>query len=344
MYLKNLVTRIKIFDVGLFLFSLAIIHGVSFHVMTLTDASELKDCVTYLGLAEFDFDQYVVRKYRIIIPFMASALHAILGDLFQILSPWSFTGDFPMGMSFLIVNNLFMALAGVVIFKYIHAHTRNTFSSLIGLLSVLTCRWTGFVAGLPLVDTFYLLVLALVLLGLKTNNKKLLIAAIFLGPWSKEAFIFIAPIIFFFAPVKKGHQIIYFIASGILVFSSRFLIDLYSGTSPMSAIHEDFSHFGNILISLQRLFSFHGVYELFSVTGFWILLLIPALIKKSLVQHLKSFQAFEWWFMASVMLQVLISADIARMLFLFTPVLAVLWARIVSWFVQGDIGLIGARG
>ena len=298
--------------------------------MTITNASELKDCVSYLGLAEFDFDQYEVRKYRVIIPFLASGINFIFGNLFQVLSPWSFPGNFPLSMSFLVVNNVLIALAGVFVFRYVHTYTNRIFPAFIGLVSFLTCRWTGFIAGLPLVDSLYVLVLTMVLLGIRTRNKPLIIFSIFLGPWAKEAFIFIAPIIFFYAGIPKKQQLLLFVLSGILVFTARILIDYYSGTQQMASIGESFSHFGDILISLKRLFSLHGLYELFSVTGFWILLIVPAIIKKSLGVYLKRLDIFVWWYIAAVMLQVFLSTDVARMLYLLTPVLAVLWGIILN--------------
>lgn len=326
-------------DVWIFFLSLAVVHGVSFHVMSVTDASEIKDCVSYLGLAEFDFDQYEVRKYRVIVPFLASLINFLFGDVFQNLSPWSFAGDFPISMSFLIVNNVILALTGVLVFKYVFSHTQKFFPALLGLISLLTCRWTGFIAGLPLVDSLYLFVLVMVLLGLKTQNNKLIIASIFLGPWAKEAFIFIAPIIFFYSHLPKKKQVILFLLSGILVFSARFLIDYFSDASQMASLKEDFMHFGEIPVSLRRLFSFHGLYEVFSVTGFWILLILPALLKKSLITYVQRFKAFEWWFVAAVILQVLLSTDVARMLYLLTPVLAVLWGIIIA-----DLDVLKKRG
>ncbi|MFW5889792.1 MAG: hypothetical protein ACOCTO_00215 [Marinilabiliaceae bacterium] len=326
-------------DIGIFFLSLAVIHGVAFHVMSITEIAELRDCVSYLGLAEFDFDQYEVRKYRVIVPFLASFLDFLFGDLFQVLAPWSFSGDFSISMSFLIVNNVILALTGVLVFKYVFAHTQRFLPALLGLISLLTCRWTGFVAGLPLVDSLYLFVLVMVLLGLKTRDKKLIIASIFLGPWAKEAFIFIAPIIFFYSELPKKRQILFFLLSGILVFSARFLIDYYSNASQMASLKEDFMHFGEIPVSLQRFFSLHGLYEVFSVTGFWVLLVIPALVKKSFTLYLKRFKAYEWWFIAAVMLQVFLSTDLARMMYLLTPVLAVLWGIIIS-----DLNLLKNRG
>ncbi|WP_462317844.1 hypothetical protein [Marinilabilia sp.] len=338
--MKNYFSFLRSLDFWVFIISLASLHGASFHIMDVTTATDNVDCVTYLGLAEFEFDQYEVRKYRILVPFIASGLDYLFGGVFDYLAPWTFEGDFSMGMSFLIINNLLFSLAGVFVFRYIHHLTGHLFASFAGVISVLTCRWTGFLAGLPLVDSFFFLILVMVLLGLRTRNLRLILWSVFLGPWAKESFIFIAPIIFFYAPLKKKKQILYFLVSGILVFTSRFLIDYYSGASSIAAIEEDFDHFNNIAVSLRRLFSFHGLYEVFSVTGFWVLLLIPAILNRNLKTHLLSLRGFEWWYMVSVLFQAIISTEIARMLFLLTPLLALVWARIISDYFKGDLQFV----
>jgi len=322
-YLKDIFSRT---ETWVFLLCLAVIHGASFHVIDIVNATEGNDTVSYLGLFNFDFNQYSVRKYRIIVPFAARLVHTIFGGVFTKLAPDSFPGDFAVGMSFLVVNNLIMALFGVFVFRFISNYCSWILASLVGLLSMLTCRWTAVIAGLPLVDSLYLLVLAMVLVGLKEKNKKLLIISIFLGPWAKESFIFIAPIIFFYAPIKKVKQVLFFAISGALVFSARYYIDTISGTDVAGTMQENFSHFGSIWYSLKRLFSFHGVYEVFSVTGFWILLVIPVLIKKVFLKSVKKFEPFVLWYIVSVLFQAILSTDIARMLFMLTPVFAALWA------------------
>lgn len=320
-----------------FLFSLAVIHGVSFHLMDLSTLENNPDSITYLGIAEFDFDQSEIRKYRVFIPFLAAAVNFIFGDLFDFLAPWTYEGDFSIGVSFMIVNNLFIAFSGVLVFKYIFAHTENFIASIIGLVSMLTCRWTGYLAGTPMVDSFFVLILTMVLLGLKTGNRRLLVFSIFLGPWAKESFIFIAPIIFFYAPIPKKRQILLFLTSGILVFSGRYLIDLWSSTPPLAGLEQDINHLGYILLGAKRLFSFHGIYEVFSNTGFWIVLLLPAILRRRIKGYLMEFSGFEYWYVGSVIFQALISVEIARMLYLLTPVLAVLWARISADLFQKEL-------
>ncbi|MBN2736044.1 MAG: hypothetical protein JXR70_03625 [Spirochaetales bacterium] len=318
----------------IFFISLAVVHGASFQAMDMITAADNPDSITYLGIAELDFNQSEIRRYRVIIPFLAGFINFIFGNLFDALAPWTFKGDFSLSISFLIVNNLLMALTGVFVFKYVYFHTRHFLSSTLGLISFLTCRWTGILAGTPLVDSLFIFILVLVLLGLKTNNRQMLIFSIFLGPWAKESFIFIAPIIFFYAPIKKTRMVLLFLISGILVFSGRFIIDSLSDTPPLLALGKDFRHLTYILSGFKRLFSFHGLYEVFSVTGFWVLLIVPAALNRKVKSYLTDFKGYEWWFLVSVVFQALISVEIARMLFMLTPVLAVLWAKVFKDFLE----------
>ncbi len=324
--LTELFTRTEFW---VFILCLAVIHGPSFHIIDIVDPSMGNDTVSYLGLFNFDFNQYTVRKYRVIVPFAARLIYELFGGIFSRLSPDTFPGNFAVGMSFLVVNNIIMSLFGVFVYRFISNYSSWFVASLVGLLSMLACRWTAIFAGEPLVDSLYLLVLAMVLVGLKEKNKTLIIISIFLGPWAKESFIFIAPIIFFFAPLNKLKQVLLFALSGAIVFSARYYIDSISGTNALGTMQENFSHFGSILYSLKRLFSFHGVYEIFSITGFWILLTIPAFTKRIFVKTLVRFDFFVFWFVVSVFFQAILSTDIARMLYMLTPILAAFWAMLI---------------
>ena len=76
------------------------------------------DIDTYLGLSHFDFDQSPIRRYRVIVPFLAAGLHSILHPVLSVIQPNSFPGpDFGMGFCFLVVNNLIMAGAFLLVFK-----------------------------------------------------------------------------------------------------------------------------------------------------------------------------------------------------------------------------------
>ena len=318
-------------DILIFLFSLAVIHGASFALMDNYRFEECIDCQTYVGLAKGDFDQSPIRRYRVIVPFLAGVTDKLADTLFESVKPWSFNWDFSLHCSFLIVNNIIMALFGLIVYKLCRKYVKTSFAAIIGLLTLLTCRWTAYIAGLPLVDSLYCLTIGLTLLGIKTGNRKMLIAAIFIGPWAKESFIFIAPIIFFYSPINKFRQFGLFVLSGILVFGFRFMFDHLNGNDMVESLRLGTGHITNISTSLGRLFSFHGLYELFSVPGFWILLVIIALSKRNLFSSLfRKMERFWLWYSLVVMVHILLSTDIARMFYLLTPALALFFALIVD--------------
>jgi hypothetical protein len=316
----------------LFAFCFAIIFGPAYAMFDTYnyDMVANPDLKTYLGLSHFDFDQSPIRKYRIIVPFLASGFNYVFHPLFSILAPKSFPGpNFSMCMSFMVINSIFMALFGMVVYRLCKAFGASTIGAIIGLLSALTCRWVSYIAGLPIVDSLYLLIMAMVLLGIKTNNSKLIIIAIFIGPWAKESFIFIAPLIFFFSSVSKKKQLVLFAISALLVFSFRYYFDRISNLPSNVGLQSDFSHFENITDSLKRLFSFHGLYEVFSIFGIWSFLFI-FIIKKNVRKLLKQNTPFYLiLFLGIVIIHALLSTELARMLYLAAPVLAI-WISIIS--------------
>lgn len=316
----------------LFLFCFAIIVGPAYALFDSYnyDINANPDLKTYLGLANFDFDQSHIRKYRVIIPFLASGFNYIFGPIFSSIAPHSFPGpDFSMCMSFLIVNSIFMSIFGMLVYQLCKAFGASVFGAVVGLLSVLTCRWTSYYAGLPGVDSLYLVIVALTLLGIKTKNSKFIILAILIGPWAKESFIFIAPLIFFFSSINKWKQLVLFVISAILVFSFRYYLDWYSGTTYGLGLRDDFAHLGNISVSLKLLFSFRGLYEIVSIFGVWGLLFVGILNRSIRTILTQKTTLYVIVFLFIVLIHIIISSDIARMLYLATPVFAV-WFSSVS--------------
>jgi len=313
--------------------SYAVIFGAAFAMLSEYgyDIQANPDIDTYLKLAGFDFDQSPVRRYRVIVPFLAAGLDFIFGPVFSMVEPYNFPGpDFSLCMSFFMVNSFLMALFGLVIFLLCKACGCSNIGSLIGLLSVLTCRWTAYFAGLPLVDSLYVLIIAVALLGLKTGNSKLLILSIFIGPWAKESFVFIAPLIFLYAPMNRWKQAGWFALSGILVFAFRYYFDVLNHIDAAESLQKDVAHFHQILPSLKRLFSFHGLYELFSIFGPWGALFL-LLLKKEVRTALKlQNPVYTIVYLAIVLLHALLSTELARMFYLLAPILAICFAVIVD--------------
>ncbi len=309
--------------------SFAIIFGPAFTLFLTYDfrAEDCPDIWDYLALSDGDFTGSPVRKYRVLIPFLAQGIHSFFGRGFALMAPADFTGiDFSLGFSFLLVNSAIMALSGVLLFKLLQSLKLGSLLCLIGVLVALTSRWTAYLAGLPMVDSLYYLVLVATLYGLMSKNSKWLIFSIFLGPWAKESFIFIAPLIFFFSDISKGRQIVYFLISGVLVFGARYGIDVISGSSATEGLSRDLAHFDQITYSLGRLFSFHGAYEAFSALGVWNLVFASLFFKQVRSVLAKEVPLYCWLFLGIVMIHVLLSGELARMFYLATPVLAIVVA------------------
>lgn len=74
--------------------------------------------------------------------------------------------------------------------------------ALLSVLFIITCRWTLYVCGLPLVDSLYFFILTATLYAITTQNLRWTYAVMLLGPWAKESFIFIAPLIFLWTHSK----------------------------------------------------------------------------------------------------------------------------------------------
>jgi len=289
------------------------------------------DLDTYLGLSHFDFDQSPIRRYRIIVPFLAAGLHAILHPILNLIQPQHFPGpDFSMGFCFLIVNNLIMAGAFSMIYALGKRIGLQDRWAMVSVLFIVTCRWTLYVCGLPLVDSLYFFVLTATLYAITTRNIRWTYAVMLLGPWAKESFVFIAPLIFFFGPVPKLKQIPIWILSGMLIFAFRYGYDHWAQLPVEESFQRDVAHLGFISDSLTRLFSFHGVYEMASIVGLggvsFLLLLHP-----KIRQEWKSgIQPFQWIYLLIILWHALLSTDLARMLYLMMPVLALWMGQLVQ--------------
>ena len=151
----------------LFLFCFAILFGPAYALFDSYnyDLVANPDLRTYLGLANFEFDQNETRKYRVIIPFLAAGVNYVFGPFFSVMEPHTFPGpDFSLCLSFLLVNCTCMALFGVLVYRLCKAFGVSVLAAIIGLLSALTCRWASYLAGLPLVDSLYMGVIGMTLL------------------------------------------------------------------------------------------------------------------------------------------------------------------------------------
>jgi hypothetical protein len=315
-------------NVIIFIFSVSIMLGPAALALVSYDSTTVgaTDTRTYLGLAKFQLQQSPKRRYRVIVPFVAAAVNkaSFLWSRFQ---PKNYKDDFALVFSFFIVNLMLMGLFGLYIYRYLRSFSLSTISCLAGLLVMLTCRYTAMCAGTPLAESLYFVVIAMSLLGIRMNNAPMLITAIFIGPFAKEAFIFIAPLIFFFSNIPKTKQLLYFFLSAILVFGFRYLFDSYASLPPSAGLKADLGHISNIGNNILYLFSIKGIFALLSIMGFWLLLIIIACRIPSFRLKLKKILTpLHICFFISVIIQLILSGAVDRMFYLTMPVLCLIVA------------------
>lgn len=326
MSISSITNRPLLFHFGLWLLSFAIIFGPAFSLMDTYhyDYTINPDIQSYIGLAEFDFDQSSVRKYRIIVPMLASLIDTIFGVVFHAIAPNTFSGpDFSLCFSFLLVNSTIISLCGIFIFKLCYKYTTNILASLLGMLSMLSCRWTGYVAGLPLTDSLYLLCIVLILYAITSKENKYLYWAILIGPWAKESFILFLPFILIYAPKSRLKLLATCIGSVLTFILFRQYLDQFSSSQDQLGVHGITKHLGYISYSLNRLFSWHGIYELFSISGLWTVFILAGINIQKIRESITLENTFYWLIFSSIILvHALLSTELARMFYFGIPMIS----------------------
>jgi hypothetical protein len=322
----------------LFLFSLAIISANAYNAFLHYDFPISVDDENYFKMAQGNYDVNITRKYRVIIPIASSIVASPITKIYKTIWPHRPDNSWPLRMGFLLVNSLIMTLSGVLIFLLCEAYGTSPFTSLITTIVILTCRWTTYFAGTISTDSLYFFIILLVMYGIKIRNKTLITIAIFIGPFAKESFIFIAPLIFFFSSIPKKKQIILFLLSGIVVFSVRSLIDYQAGTPYYSSLNNAFEHFDNFQITFFRLFSPKGFFEVFSVLGIYFLIIIMGFTggKDKVKRWLKYVDIPLIILFLIIWLHVFLSAQIGRMLYYASPFWAITIALIIEHHPRFD--------
>jgi len=321
-----------------FLFSLAVILGPSITVLLNPEIhTACTDCNTYTGLAHLNLDQSPVRRYRPIVPALVIILHTITGGILGHKAPIGFQGDFSVSVCYFIINLLIMALYGLLIYRYLRAYGLNVVSAGLGLMVMLTCRWTSYWAGLEMVDSLYCFVIALLLLGIKLKDERMVMIAILLGPLAKEAFIFFIPVILLFSPFPKWRALLYLAMSAIIVLSFRYLYDRYAALPPSNI--DVWTREKHLLSKYALgLFTPNGLYKIFSVTGLWVLVPIIAAAFtggyfKMMRQRLDTYIIL---FMLGVLVH-MIFGSYERHFYISLPVLCLIVGLSAQWIMEAGI-------
>lgn len=311
-----------------FLFCMAVLVGPAISILFQFDLTNFHDCLTYLGLAHFDFHQSPVRRYRVIVPLLSAGVNYLSGGLFSKMAPGYFIGDFSYPFSFFVVNLMLTAYFGLLVYRYCLAYGVSRTSALIGTLAMLTCRYTIYMVALPLVDSLFCVVIALTLLGLKLKHTGMLLAAIFIGPFSKEAFIFIAPLIFFFGHINKARCAVFFLSSGILVFSFRYGYEIAIHEHVGAGLSSDLAHVNKFFIYAVKLVSPSNLFKILFMMGMWTFApLLTSVFRRNWIKELfMQLDGYLLWFMVAVIIQMILSGCMERMFYLCMPVFCVVVA------------------
>jgi hypothetical protein len=316
----------------IFLFCYALILGTSYTMYVHYDFSHSTDTKSYLKLAEGNYQVTSTHRYRVIIPGLAAAIAVPVKAVYHTLWPHRPENQWPLRLSFYLVNSLFLALAGTIIFFTCLQYKASAISSLIAVTAVLTSRWAAYIGGLPLIDSLYIVIISLIVYGLKARSREALVVCIFVGPFAKESFIFIAPLILFFGRniLSLRLQIPLFILSGTIVFSFRYFIDHNLGVASEQSILNAIDNKENFIYTFHRIFAIRGLGEMLSVFGIFTFILFAGLLGKTRKEWTALIDTPCYWLLASIIVHIFLSGDAGRMFYLYCPVFAIMVALILD--------------
>lgn len=307
-----------------FCLCLCVLFGLTYESWLAFDVRKTADPQTYWGLAHFDLEQSVVRKYRVLEPFAVAAISKVLLLVIRIFRPGDYSGEFSLKLGFYLFNLAASSAFCTLCYAYARSLSRSRIAALIATVMIVTANWTAINTYACMVDALFCCFVALTFLGISSKNAKMLFWAILIGPFTKESFIFLLPIIFFFSHIPKLKLIGWFALSGGLILAFRLGYDYLTGHQPMESLGSDGAHFTYIISNSQRLLEAGFMNPLIAEIGLWILVPLGGilLIKGFARRFFSQVQPYMILWLLLVVLQMLMSGDFARMFYLFMPVYA----------------------
>jgi hypothetical protein len=318
-----------------YLLALGVLAGPAYTMYVHYDFSHSLDTRSYLRMARGEFEGVsVTRRYRVLVPAAASALAWPLEQVYARIWPQRAATDWPLRLAFYVLNTLLMAGTGLVLYETCRLFGAAPAAAALAVVAVLCSRWTVYITGLPLVDSLYMLVLALAFYAARSGSKGALVAVLVLGFLAKESFVFLVPWLLLFGRRTLGWpaQLAWLAVGATLAFAVRHWIDSRIGAPPAESVQNALNHFENVTYSLRRLLSVKGIGEIFSVFGFFWLLL-PLGLRGSAAQRAQWLAPLGWpgaLFVGVVLAHMFLSGDLGRMGYLAAPVFAVAFALILT--------------
>ncbi|ALD21772.1 hypothetical protein AM218_11835 [Hymenobacter sp. DG25A] len=309
--------------------AVGVLAGPAYTMYVHYDFSHSPDTRSYLSVARGEFRGVsITRRYRVLVPAVAAAMAWPLERVYARVWPQRAASEWPLRLAFYVVNTLVLAAAGLFWYRSSRCYGVTRESAALAAALVLSSRWAVYTAGLPMVDSLYLLVFALGFYAAVSHSRAALVACILLGPLAKESFVFLVPwlLVFGRGAGRWPVQLAWLAVAGALTLAVRHWIDAGAGTPASASVHNALSHFENVAYSLGRLFSVKGVGEMFSVFGFatLALLLVPA---REWARPLGWAGAMLG---AVVAVHMMLSGELARMAYLMAPAFTVALALVLT--------------
>ena len=316
------------------LLCLALLVGSSYNTYLSYQRFYNPDTETYMNIAHFHFKgQSLIRRYRIIIPVAAALLAKPISLFYDKLFQDKREGaDWPLITGFFVVNCLVMATAGLFISLICLHYKVSWLAMLIGLMAyTVGGRWQSFDAGHPNTDSLCLLVTAMLIYALLKQHSWLLLITIFIGPFSKESFIFFVPMILWFTKGQlRWKAIAALLASYSIHILFRHWVDAQDIANIQASVQADMAHFGNVLISLKKFISVKGWGEMFTMYGLFTFIYLAGFWYKSIRGFMiEQLTIFNISFIGIMLVHAILSSEISRMFYigsaLFIPWMAKLF-------------------
>ncbi|GAA4508056.1 hypothetical protein GCM10023172_39580 [Hymenobacter ginsengisoli] len=313
------------------------------------DFSHSLDTRSYLRLASGRFDSVrVTRRYRLLVPLAAGALARPLASL-----PAPATGEprpageWPLRLAFYLINCGLLGAAGACFYRGARLAGASAGAAALALAAVLSSRWAGYAAGLPLTDSLYLAVFGLSYYAARRGPGAgwAVALALLVGPLAKESFVFLLPWLVWFgrrAMGWRGQAAALALGVAALV-AVHWWVDRASGAAPEASLTNAVAHVANITYSLQKTLSVKGIAELFSIFGLFWLPVLAALMRADGRQALAPvLGGAEAWLLLVVAVHMLLSGDLGRMGYLLAPAFTAALALSMGW-LRGA-GMASAAG
>ncbi|GAA3934471.1 hypothetical protein [Hymenobacter algoricola] len=314
-----------------YLLSVGVLAGSAYTMYVHYDFSHSLDTRSYLSVARGEFRGVsITRRYRVVVPAVAAAVAWPLERVYARIWPQRATTDWPLRLAFYVVNTLILAAAGLFVFRSCLLYGASPGAAALAVVAVLCSRWAVYIAGLPLVDSLYVLVFALAFYGACSNSAWALAACILLGPQAKESFVFLVPWLLVFGQraLPWPRQLAVLAVSGAVAYGLRHWIDAQAGAAPLESVNNALDHLHNLAYSLRRLFSVKGAGEIFSIFGFfWLVLLAGWRGHRATGAEPPRLGWAGVALGAVVLIHMLLSGDLGRMGYLAAPVFAVAFAQ-----------------